>query len=94
MLLFVYSLVSVLCAVTFSFNSLFLVKLFICLLFTPIFGYLILKISKNITEDNIIITHFFCRKCGLESFNDAEFCPSCMNEGQLTKLTACKMKLI
>ena len=94
LLLFIYSLLSILCALAFNLELLFLIKLIVFLIFTPVLGYLILKKVKRYSEDQLIITHYFCRKCGLESTDDEEFCPSCMNEGELTKLIACKMKLI
>jgi len=94
LLLFVYSLLSIFCAVVYNVDLQFLIKLFICLLFTPILGYLILRRAKKYYKDQLIITHFFCRKCGLESSSDDGYCPSCMNEGQLTILTPNKISVI
>lgn len=91
-LFIIYSSVSILCAVNYHFDSPLLLKLLICFFFTPILGYMILKVIDIEKLNSMEITHFFCDKCGLEFTENENHCPLCLKDGTRTKLTPRKMR--
>ena len=66
----------------------------LCVIFTPLLGYFVLRMTGQKNDNKLLIIHYICERCELEFTQYEDDCPICKKEGYQTKLSPRLMKAL